>query len=103
MTHPCHHDLPLLQTEETAISLLLGGIKDSAIITINATGIIQSANKNAQAMFGYKKVEMEGSNVSMLMPAPFSQRHNTYLKNYLTTGGGAGGAGFGVAHSGGWG
>jgi PAS domain S-box-containing protein len=37
-------------------------------------------------MFGYKKGEMEGKNVSMLMPAPFSQRHNSFLKNYQMTG-----------------
>jgi hypothetical protein len=33
----------------------------------------------------YKKNELEGKNVSTLMPAPFSQRHNTYLRNYATT------------------
>ena len=27
-----------------------------------------------------------GKNISMIMPAPFSQRHNGYLRNYLTTG-----------------
>lgn len=53
---------------------------------ITANGIIQMANKNLLKLFGYKKSEVEGKNISMLMPAPFSQRHNTYLRNYLTTG-----------------
>ena len=34
----------------------------------------------------YKKGELEGKNVSMLMPNPFQQRHDTFLKNYNKTG-----------------
>lgn len=49
-------------------------------------GIIQFSNKHALQLFGYKKGDLEGQNVSMLMPAPFNIRHNTYLKNYATTG-----------------
>lgn len=37
-------------------------------------------------MFGYKKGEVEGKNVSILMPQPFSNKHNTFLRNYTTTG-----------------
>lgn len=37
-------------------------------------------------MFGYKKGEAEGKNVSILMPQPFSGRHNGYLRSYLATG-----------------
>jgi PAS domain S-box-containing protein len=37
-------------------------------------------------MFGYKKGEIEGKNVSLLMPQPFSNRHNGFLRNYITTG-----------------
>lgn len=36
----------------------------------------------------YKKGELEGKNVSMLMPNPFQQRHDTFLKNYNKTGAG---------------
>eukprot|EP00879_Flechtneria_rotunda_P020397 GHRR01021459.1.p1 GENE.GHRR01021459.1~~GHRR01021459.1.p1 ORF type:complete len:889 (+),score=208.65 GHRR01021459.1:224-2890(+) len=66
----------------------LGGAVNerSAIITINAMGIIQSANKAACLLLGYKKGDLEGKNVSCLMPAPFSVRHNSYLHNYITTG-----------------
>lgn len=42
--------------------------------------------QNLQQMFGYKRSEMEGKNVSMLMPNPFSARHNGYLRNYQVTG-----------------
>jgi len=37
-------------------------------------------------MFGYKKGEIEGKNVSLLMPQPFSNKHNSFLRNYTTTG-----------------
>jgi PAS domain S-box-containing protein len=37
-------------------------------------------------MYGYKKGEIEGKNVSLLMPQPFSNRHNGFLRNYITTG-----------------
>ena len=37
-------------------------------------------------LFGYRKGELEGKNVSLLMPAPFSTRHSGYLRNYATTG-----------------
>ena len=37
-------------------------------------------------MFGYARGELDGKNVSMLMPQPFASRHDSYLHNYLTTG-----------------
>ncbi len=36
-----------------------------------------------QSIFGYTKAELEGSNVSLLMPQPFSQRHDGYLARYV--------------------
>jgi len=60
--------------------------RNAAIIGINAKGIIEMMNRQALEMFGYRRSELEGKNVSMLMPQPFSQRHNTFLKNYITTG-----------------
>jgi hypothetical protein len=37
-------------------------------------------------MLGYAKGELEGKNVSCLMPQPFAGRHNGYLRNYTNTG-----------------
>ena len=36
-------------------------------------------------MFGWSKNELEGSNVAILMPQPFSGRHPSYLQRYATT------------------
>jgi PAS domain-containing protein len=60
--------------------------KVDAVITISAHGKIQTANRVACRIFGYKKGEMDGQDVSILMPAPFSTRHNSYLRNYARTG-----------------
>jgi len=57
-----------------------------AIITIDAQGIIDSANPAAQAMFGYRSEELIGRNVKMIMPAPYRDQHDEYLDNFLTTG-----------------
>jgi PAS domain S-box-containing protein len=58
----------------------------TAIITIDAKGLIESANPATERMFGYKVSELIGQNVRMLMPEPFRSQHNAYLRNYLTTG-----------------
>ncbi|KAG2497028.1 hypothetical protein HYH03_005031 [Edaphochlamys debaryana] len=60
--------------------------KTNAIAVINASGIIQMTNKNLQKLFGYKASELEGQNVSILMPAPYSTRHNGYIAAYVSTG-----------------
>jgi two-component system sensor kinase FixL len=56
------------------------------IVTIGKRGIIQAANPAAAEMFGYGTHEMLGRNVSMLMPAPESARHDSYIANYFRAG-----------------
>ena len=57
-----------------------------AIITIDERGRIESANPATERLFGFHAAEMIGQNVSMLMPSPDRERHDTYLSNYLRTG-----------------
>ncbi|MBI4006375.1 MAG: PAS domain S-box protein [Gammaproteobacteria bacterium] len=56
------------------------------IITINSGGIIQTFNHAAQDIFGYSAEEVIGHNVSTLMPSPYHEEHDQYIKNYLDTG-----------------
>ncbi len=57
-----------------------------AIITIDARGRVQSFNQAAESIFGYTAEEVLGENVHILMPSPFREAHDGYLRNYLTTG-----------------
>ncbi len=56
-----------------------------AIITIDARGIIESANNATARMFGYTESELVGRNISILMPKPYSEKHDRYLQRYLQT------------------
>jgi PAS domain S-box-containing protein len=57
-----------------------------AIITIDSRGVIETANRAAEKMFGYSLDEMIGQNVKMLMPSPYREEHDDYLRNYRETG-----------------
>jgi len=56
------------------------------IITFNERGSILHANNATARMFGYSAAELAGRNVSMLLPTPYREAHDGYLKNYLATG-----------------
>ncbi|WP_017941876.1 MULTISPECIES: PAS domain S-box protein [unclassified Thioalkalivibrio] len=56
------------------------------IITIDASGIMQSFNPAATRIFGYTADEVLGRNVSMLMPSPHREAHDRYLRVYQQTG-----------------
>lgn len=57
-----------------------------AIVTIDASGVIQSCNQAAETMFGFADAELRGQPVSILMPEHDSRKHQGYVDNYLTTG-----------------
>ena len=78
--HPFKQDqtFSLLQSVvETAID---------GIFLINAEGTIQMVNPAAHKLFGYELHELEGKNVTMLMPSPHRENHDRYVHNYLDTG-----------------
>ena len=56
------------------------------IIIITERGIMDVVNDAAARLFGYDKSEMEGNNVSMLMPQPDRGNHDGYMHNYMSTG-----------------
>ena len=58
----------------------------NGIITINATGTVQSFSPSAERIFGYSEDEVIGQNVKMLMPSPYHEQHDGYLKHYHDTG-----------------
>ncbi|MCB1191327.1 MAG: PAS domain S-box protein [Leptospiraceae bacterium] len=81
----CHQIEQMLRESEAKMQTIVDMAVD-AIITINEKGIIQTFNVAAEKMFGYKKEEVIGQNVKMLMPSPYKDEHDRYLHNYITTG-----------------
>ena len=57
-----------------------------ALIAIDEQGVVELFNPAAEKMFGYKKEEVVGQNVIMLMPESYRKKHEDGLKGYLSTG-----------------
>jgi PAS domain S-box-containing protein len=84
---------------ETLVANRTSALRDSAarlqsiidstvdgIIVIGATGIIEAFNRGAERLFGYAATEAVGHNVSMLMPSPYHEEHDSYLNRYVQGG-----------------
>ena len=56
------------------------------VILIDKVGKIQTFNPACQKLFGYRREEVFGQNVRMLMPQPYRDGHDSYLGNYRQTG-----------------
>ena len=56
------------------------------IIVIDDKGTIEALSQGAERLFGYSRADTLGRNVSMLMPSPYHDEHDEYLRRYLSTG-----------------
>ncbi len=57
-----------------------------AMIVIDDRGNMRSFSAAAERLFGHALAEVLGKNVKMLMPNPYRDEHDSYLKRYLRTG-----------------
>jgi PAS domain S-box-containing protein len=86
------HDITARRGADAALQATLArlrGVLDSAldpVVTIDQYGTIQSVSRSIERVFGYKPEEVQGKNVSMLMPNPHRDSHDGYLANYRRTG-----------------
>jgi len=74
-----------LAEREAHLQSVLDTVPD-AMIVIDTRGIMQSFSATAARLFGYEAAEAIGQNVKILMPTPYREGHDGYLKNYMTTG-----------------
>lgn len=74
-----------LEEKQAQLRSILDTVPD-AMVVIDETGSIQSFSATAERLFGYAAAEVVGSNVAVLMPAPYREAHDHYLQRYLATG-----------------
>jgi len=74
-----------LTTREAHLRSILDTVPE-AMIVIDEAGIVTSFSAAAAQLFGYDADEVIGRNVRMLMPAPYREEHEGYIRRYLDTG-----------------
>ncbi|WP_332773855.1 PAS domain S-box protein [Phenylobacterium sp.] len=74
-----------LEDREAHLRSILATVPD-AMVVIDEHGIMQSFSAAAERLFGWTPDEAIGRNVSMLMPSPYREGHDSYITRYLTTG-----------------
>src|SRR5690606_6638683 len=79
-----HTEMALREQEARLRSIL--ETAPEALITIDETGLIETFSASAEALFGYAADEVIGRNVSILMPSPYREEHDSYLERYRSTG-----------------
>ncbi|NJL13680.1 MAG: PAS domain-containing protein [Microscillaceae bacterium] len=73
-----------IERRNEEITAILNASTD-AILTINAQGIVQSANQVVETMFGFSTQEIIGQNISCLMASPDAGQHDASIERYLST------------------
>jgi two-component system sensor kinase FixL len=78
-----------IQSEAVGRQAHLQAILDTvpdAMIVIDERGVVQSFSPAAERLFGWNAPEVIGKNVSLLMPSPDREAHDSYIQRYKDTG-----------------
>ena len=86
MVTPSHKATAPPQGGENALLRSILETVPDAMVVIDQHGMIQSFSRAAERLFGYEAHEVCGRNVSLLMPSPYREQHDAYLRRYLSTG-----------------
>lgn len=62
---------------------LFGKVLPFSQIVIDDKGIIVDANEKTTELLGYSQQELLYQNIKMIMPNPYSQHHDDYIRDYL--------------------
>ncbi len=74
-----------LRTGEAHLRSILATVPDAMIVS-DESGVIRSFSATAVHMFGYKPEEVVGTNIKFLMPLPYREQHDGYIRRYRETG-----------------
>ena len=74
-----------LRDSEARLSSIIDTAADS-IVVIDEKGLIQSANRATEGIFGYALEDLVGRNIGILMPSNLAAQHNRYLKGFSGSG-----------------
>ncbi len=75
-----------LRESEARLSSIIDTAADS-IVVINEKGIIQSANRATEGIFGYGLEDLVGRNIGLLMAPNLAAKHDRFLKGFSGRGG----------------
>ena len=70
---------------EFALKAVMASLEDSVIV-IDGEGRVEEVNPVVEKMFGYTRKELVGENINILMPSPYRQEHDGYIRRYKKTG-----------------
>lgn len=74
-----------VRAREAHLRSILDSVPDATVV-IDETGMIRSFSAAAERLFGHAEADVAGKNVSLLMPSPFREEHDGYIRRYLETG-----------------
>ncbi len=74
-----------LEAAEARLRSIMQTVPDAMII-IDDKGCIESLSATAERLFGYEQGEIAGRSINVLMPTPYREQHDAYMRRYLTTG-----------------
>lgn len=74
-----------LEAGQAQLQSILETVPD-AMVVIDEEGLIRTFSAAAERLFGYRRDEVVGRNVSILMPAPYAEQHRHFLDHYRRTG-----------------
>ena len=73
-----------IEASEKRIAAIIEASPDG-IVTIDRKGTIQTFNKSAESIFGYRAAQVIGKNVKILMPKPVALEHDYYRERFDPT------------------
>ncbi|CAG1021718.1 partial Sensor protein FixL, partial [Patescibacteria group bacterium] len=73
------------QDSEQRLQAIINSALD-AVIQMNQQGLITGWNKQAEVIFGWRKEEILGLELTTIIPPRYHDAHNSGLQNYLKTG-----------------